>query len=72
MSIIQKIKKENHGFIEDKDVPEIIKEDCFVKVLVRCGAGRFTCPAQDLEHFIGIIEREKTDYVRDVSFLATK
>jgi hypothetical protein len=36
-------------------------------IMVRCGSGRFVCPAQNVEHFINIIDREKTDYVRDIS-----
>jgi len=36
-------------------------------ILVRCGRGRFTCPAKDVLHFIKIIKNEGTDYVRDVS-----
>lgn len=38
-----------------------------VKVLVRCGCGRFVCPAQDVMHFADIIENEASDYVRDFS-----
>ena len=34
--------------------------------LVRCGSGRFTCPMQDVEHFLEIIKNEGSDYVRDV------
>ena len=40
-------------------------------VLVRCGRGRFTCAAQDAEHFIAIIERDGSDYIRDVSLLSS-
>ena len=37
-------------------------------VLVRCGGGRFSCPAQDAEHFIALItDNPRADYVRDVS-----
>ena len=42
-------------------------------VLVRCGSGRFTTPAQNAAHFIDIIERDEAhdaDYVRDVSVRA--
>lgn len=36
-------------------------------LLVRCGGGRFTAPAQDVAHFIELIEATGRDYVRDVS-----
>lgn len=36
-------------------------------VIVRCGCGRFFTAVQDVEHFIEIIERENSDYVRDIS-----
>jgi len=71
MNIIEQIKadKERCNFITDKDLPEIIKVDRFQQVLIRCGCGRFVCPAQDAQHFIDIITREKSDYVRDVSLV---
>ena len=67
-------------FLTDADIPEVVKIDRMMLVLVRCGCGRFMCPAQDVAHFIEIIEehaklKEKEtgttfqgDYVRDVSF----
>lgn len=67
MSYIQKLLNEKCGYVTDKDLPEVIKENRLQQVLVRCGGGRFICPAQDLQHFIAIIEREKSDYIRDVS-----
>lgn len=39
-------------------------------VLVRCGACRFTAPADQAAHLIAIITREGSDYVRDVSLPA--
>ena len=38
-------------------------------VLVRCGGGRFSCPVQDLDHFVDIIGADGRDYVRDVSII---
>jgi hypothetical protein len=58
MSIIQKLLDEKCGFVTDVDMPEVIKENRLQQVLVRCGSGRFICPAQDAGHFIGIIERD--------------
>jgi len=67
VSIIEKIKKENHGFFTSDKLHLIIAENRLQPVLVRCGNGRFTCPAQDVEHFVGIIEREGEEYIRDIS-----
>lgn len=68
---ISELKIHNYGFITKSDLPGIIAEDRLHPVLVRCGCGRFTCPAQDVEHFIAIIERDGADYVRDVCFPAS-
>ena len=70
MSQIDQIKQQHHGFIRKEDIPTIINENRFEPLLVRCGGGRFTCPAQNVEHFIEIIGKENSDYVRDVSFPA--
>ncbi len=59
--------KERMSFVLDVDVPHLIKEDRLQLVLVRCGNGRFLCPVQDLDHFVNIITKEDSDYVRDVS-----
>lgn len=67
---IEEYRAKNHGFITEEDLPEIVKANRFEKLLVRCGCGRFTCSAQDVAHFMGIIRREKSDYIRDVSFPA--
>jgi len=70
-NIIATIKAETHGFITGKErLQEIIEYNRLFPLLVRCGGGRFTCPAQDVEHFIEIITREDSDYVRDVSIPA--
>lgn len=68
MTTRQKLLKETFGFITTKeDEEKLIKEDRLQPVLVRCGGGRFSCPVQDLAHFISIINRDGKDYVRDVS-----
>ena len=54
-------------FIKDTQVPSIIAVNRLLLVLVRCGNGRFLCPVQDVQHFIAIIEKEGSDYVRDIS-----
>lgn len=72
MNIIDKIRAENMGFITDQDLPAIIAHNRLELLLVRCGGGRFMCPAQDLNHFIDLIERDGREYVRDVSLPARR
>jgi len=69
MNIIDKIRLHG-GFIAEEQVPAIIAYNRLELLLVRCGGGRFMCPAQDVKHFISIIEADGRDYVRDVSLPA--
>lgn len=55
-------------FLTNEDIPEVERVDRTIMVLVRCGNGRFLCPVQNALHFCNIIDKEGTDYVRDVSF----
>jgi hypothetical protein len=68
------------NFLLDTMIPDLIKIDRLMMVLVRCGNGRFMCPVQDVQHFIKIIEEhngmaasglvtahEQPDYIRDIS-----
>ena len=69
----------NGGFLTADQIDAIASdsETRLTMVLVRCGGGRFITPAQDVQHFIGIIDRERgdnpeaefsdSDYVRDCS-----
>lgn len=58
----------NFGFIASPDdLKKLIEESPLQPVLVRCGGGRFVCPAQCVDHFVKIINQEKSDYVRDIS-----
>ncbi len=66
-SAINKALSENMGFVQDVDMAEIIEESRLHPCLVRCGNGRFSCPAQDVAHFVKIITEHGLDYVRDVS-----
>lgn len=68
--VIERIKEKNHGFVTDADLPEIIKENENQVLLVRCGYCRFITTANNLNHFIKVIET--FDYVRDVSFLSNE
>lgn len=53
------------GFLTADHLAELAQIDRLCPVLVRCGGGRFTCPAQDAQHLIGCV-RAGGDYVRDV------
>jgi len=55
-------------FLTNEDIAEVEKIDRMMMVLVRCGNGRFVCPVQNALHFCNIIDKEGTDYVRDMSF----
>jgi hypothetical protein len=57
------------GFLKDCDLPELAKLDRLFPCLVRCGGCRFTCAAQDVYHLTGIITKEGSDHVRDISML---
>lgn len=71
MFISQKIN-DHYGFITSEDLPAVIAEDRLYPCLIRCGGGRLSCPAQDVDHFIAIIEAEGSDYIRDVSLQAAR
>lgn len=69
--------RQNGGFITEGNLADMTndQETRLIPVLVRCGGGRFVCPAQNAKHFIEIIERdakanEDGDYIRDVSLPA--
>lgn len=68
--IIAKIREAQHGFMFLEDIPYLIQHNRLAPVLVRCGGGRFTCPAQDVAHFINIVKLEGSDYVRDIGLVA--
>lgn len=71
-SAIAKARASRLGFLTESDVATIAADSAtrLTPVLVRCGAGRFTAPAQDVRHFIAAIEASGRDYVRDVSLPA--
>ncbi len=66
---IQKAVSKKMGFITDNELPKVISENPMQGLLIRCGGGRFITQAQDAKHFIDIIERDKTDFIRDVSIV---
>ena len=63
----------NHGYLDVAQLADLAKLDRLRMVLIRCGNGRFLCPAQNAEHFMNIIRRDfdahsvDCDYIRDVS-----
>jgi hypothetical protein len=69
MISIQDQINSHYGFIQDTDLPKLIELDRLYPCLIRCGGGRLSCPAQDVSHWIDIIEKEGSDYIRDVSLL---
>lgn len=59
----------NGFFITTPDeLATIVLFDRLTPVLVRCGGGRFTAPAQDVNHFLEMV-RKSDDYVRDISLI---
>lgn len=72
--LAEKIKLQGY-FVTDEDLPELVKINRLLLLLIRCGNGRFLCPAQDVSHFVAVIEEHynnlpnsrERDYVRDVS-----
>ena len=73
----------NQGYcLQVGDLAEVVKIERLMPILVKCGCGRFTAPAQDVGHFIriigehaklvgrlqknGINQDSETDYVRSV------
>jgi hypothetical protein len=71
-AVIARCKRDNGGFVLDTDVALIAADPAtrLQLLLVRCGGGRFLAPAQDVAHFIDIIEENGRDHVRDVSIPA--
>jgi hypothetical protein len=58
------------GFLTKEKLAALIAIDRLCPVLVRCGACRFTCAAQYVEHLTRCIEAGG-DYIRDVSLPTT-
>lgn len=58
--IIGRCKRENYGFLTESDVEGIAADPRtrLTLLLVRCGGGRFLAPADQLMHFVRIIERD--------------
>ena len=65
---MDKLRKQNDGFVTAEMVDDILELDRFEKLLVRTSMGRFICSVQDVRHFVDMVENSKDDYVRDVQF----
>lgn len=81
--IVERAKLTKFGFLTQAELAAIAAdpETRLQWILIRCGNGRFTAPAQDVKHFIAIIEEHANvieqhtgfnvnnnrDYIRDVS-----
>jgi hypothetical protein len=63
-----------YGFLTDTDVEKLMQNVNLrlLQCLVRCNGMRVVTPLQDVAHLITIIEKEGSDYVRDVSFTAAQ
>jgi hypothetical protein len=70
--LLAKIRGEQYGFLDPDQVRWLAEDHKYrlTMLLVRCGACRFTAPAQDVQHLIDIITDDGRDYVRDVSLPA--
>lgn len=69
--VIDTAIRERGGFLTEADVRTLAAAPSgrLTPCLVRCGGCRFTAPAQDVAHLIGLVEAGG-DYVRDVSIPA--
>jgi hypothetical protein len=65
-AVYERIIGEQCGFVDKKDVPDLERVNPNIRVLVRCGAGRYLCGLSDLEAVFELVAR-RGDYVRDVS-----
>jgi hypothetical protein len=63
-----KLKANGFFLTTPEDLARIVLFDRLAPVLVRCGGGRFTAPAQDVNHFLEMV-RKSDDYVRDISLI---
>ena len=68
-AVIKNAARNNMGFFSPEEIAIIATGDRLHQILVRCGACRFTAPAQDISHLIKCIEAGG-DHVRDVSLPA--
>jgi len=64
-----RIRRDRAGVLTPADVDTLAAhpEGRLTLVLVRCGGCRFLAPAQDVVTLVAIIDRDGTEYVRDLS-----
>jgi len=62
------------GFLDEQQLAQLADQDRLRQVLVRCNSCRFTCPAQDAEYLVALIDSQADqmpcNYVRDVALVA--
>ncbi len=58
-AVISRCRRENMGFLNETDVAMIANDPAtrLTLLLVRCGGGRFLAPADQVMHFVDIIEQ---------------
>jgi hypothetical protein len=68
-ALIDHAIRERFGFLSLDEIRQIARVDSLrlQQILVRCGACRFRCAAQDAAHLTAIIEADGRDYIRDYS-----
>ena len=68
---LRRLNNQGFGFLSEEGTARVAEIAPRMPLLVRCGqGGRITTAARDVAHFVAIIEREGSDYIRDVCFLA--
>ena len=68
--VLRRVINEQDGFITEEDIKVLAADDYIettIMCLVRCSCGRFITRLGSVAHFVDIITREGTDYIRDVS-----
>jgi len=66
-NFLEELRK-NFYFITSQEMQDFLtKQNNFLKVLIRCSNGRFTCAIQDLPAFVDLIKGSEVNYIRDVS-----
>ena len=64
-NILEKIK-ERHGYILSTEVDELVAYDRLIQCVIKSSMARMVCGAQDINHFVEMINAHKDDHVREV------
>lgn len=70
--LLAEVLGERMGFVTKAELAVIAASRDYggIMMLVRCGSGRFLARAGEASHFVDIVTREGSDYVRDVAISA--